>query len=160
MAETRTEGAGTAHAGTEHTYTEDAVAGLVRRLSVAGTRHLGLLAREMGLSLTEVAALHHVAGAGGLTPKQLAGRMLLTTGAVTGLVDRLERTGHLERVANPADRRSVLLRLPPGREDEAMRHMEPFVRGARERIAELDPAQRALVGRFLGELITAMDPPG
>jgi DNA-binding MarR family transcriptional regulator len=34
----------------------------------------------------------------------------LTSGAVTGLIDRLERLGLVERAADPADRRKVLVR--------------------------------------------------
>ena len=35
----------------------------------------------------------------------------LTSGAVTGLIDRLERLGLVERTADPADRRKVLVRV-------------------------------------------------
>jgi DNA-binding MarR family transcriptional regulator len=47
----------------------------------------------------------------GLTPKWLGLELSLTTGAVTALLDRLAKAGHLDRVSNPQDRRSVLLRL-------------------------------------------------
>jgi DNA-binding MarR family transcriptional regulator len=37
----------------------------------------------------------------------------LTTGATTGVIDRLEQHGYVRRVADPADRRRVLLALTP-----------------------------------------------
>jgi len=45
-----------------------------------------------------------------MTAKALAEEVRLTTGAITGIVDHLENAGYVERVENPTDRRSVLIR--------------------------------------------------
>jgi DNA-binding MarR family transcriptional regulator len=44
------------------------------------------------------------------TPGQLAGRLGLTTGSVTAMLDRLARLGYLTRSPDPSDRRKVLVR--------------------------------------------------
>ena|SRR6266540_4545977 len=44
------------------------------------------------------------------TPGRLGGRLGLTTGSVTAMVDRLERLGYLTRSPDPADRRKVVVR--------------------------------------------------
>jgi DNA-binding MarR family transcriptional regulator len=41
---------------------------------------------------------------------ELSGR---STGAVTGVIDRLERAGYARRVADPSDRRRVKLEVTP-----------------------------------------------
>lgn len=45
--------------------------------------------------------------AGPVTPKTLIEALNLTSGAVTGVVDRLVRTGHVERLTDSLDRRQV-----------------------------------------------------
>jgi DNA-binding MarR family transcriptional regulator len=45
------------------------------------------------------------------TAGEIARHTGLTSGAVTGLIDRLERLGLVERTADPADRRKVLVRV-------------------------------------------------
>ena len=45
-----------------------------------------------------------------VTPGQLARETRLTTGAVTGILDRLEQGGFVQRVHDPDDRRRVILR--------------------------------------------------
>lgn len=47
------------------------------------------------------------------TVKQIGEYLQMGTGAMTALVDRLERRGLVERLRNPADRRSVLVKLQP-----------------------------------------------
>lgn len=37
----------------------------------------------------------------------------LTTGAITGVIDRLERAGYVQRTADPQDHRRVLVELTP-----------------------------------------------
>jgi DNA-binding MarR family transcriptional regulator len=79
------------------------------------------MARRTGLGLSEMAALEHLQHPhGGSPPRGWA--VSLSSGAITALVDRLEKTGHVERRPNPADRRSsVVLPLPEDLE-EASRH--------------------------------------
>jgi DNA-binding MarR family transcriptional regulator len=108
------------------------------------------MARRTGLGLSEMAALEHLQHAhGGLTPTELGRRLSLSSGAITALVDRLERTGHVERRPNPADRRSsVVLPIPEGLE-EAGRHLIPVAAELLEKTAELTDEEREAVGRYL-----------
>jgi DNA-binding MarR family transcriptional regulator len=66
-----------------------------------------LAAKRLGLSTTDLHCLNIIESCGGLTAGELATESGLTTGAVTGVIDRLERVGYARRVADPADRRKV-----------------------------------------------------
>ena len=46
-----------------------------------------------------------------LSPGELAGSMMLSTGGTTARLDRLEKAGLVERSPSPSDRRSVLVSL-------------------------------------------------
>ncbi|PSN11509.1 MarR family transcriptional regulator [filamentous cyanobacterium CCT1] len=67
------------------------------------------IAERVGLSATEHKALDLLSRAGPLTAGQLAEATGLTTGAVTGLVDRLERAGFVSRERDSSDRRKVVI---------------------------------------------------
>ena len=74
---------------------------------------------DLGLSSGEINALACMG-------EQTTVRDLVTATAqrpstLTGVLDRLERRGLIERAANPADRRSVLVRLTPGGRAHAAR---------------------------------------
>jgi DNA-binding MarR family transcriptional regulator len=60
-----------------------------------------------------------------LTAGQLAELTGLTTGAVTGVLDRLEGAGFVRRDRDPRDRRRVIVRLVP----EAMARVRPLFMG-------------------------------
>lgn len=55
---------------------------------------------------------------GPVTPGRLAELTGLTTGAITGVLDRLESGGFVAREPDPADRRRIIVRLLPGRVPE------------------------------------------
>jgi DNA-binding MarR family transcriptional regulator len=66
------------------------------------------------LSFVEYSVLRLLARAGAahqLSPSRLAEQVVRTTGAVTKILDRLERRGLLERVPDPTDRRALLVGL-------------------------------------------------
>lgn len=65
----------------------------------------------LGINRSDNTALDLIDRAGRLTAGQLARELGLTTGAVTALIDRLEKLGYLRRVPDPGDRRRVLLEL-------------------------------------------------
>jgi DNA-binding MarR family transcriptional regulator len=58
-----------------------------------------------------LATLRRAAGPEGLSPGRLTSALMLTSGGMTGRLDRLERAGHLVRTPDPADRRALLVRL-------------------------------------------------
>lgn len=66
-----------------------------------------------GLNATDSRLVFFLAAADGegVTPKQAGEYLELSTGAMTSLIDRLERRGHIERRPNPDDRRSILVHL-------------------------------------------------
>lgn len=72
-----------------------------------------LAAERLGISRTDLHCINAIENAGGLTAGQLAERAGLTSGAVTGVVDRLERAGFARRVPDAADRRRVRLEVTP-----------------------------------------------
>jgi DNA-binding MarR family transcriptional regulator len=66
------------------------------------------------LSFVEYSVLRLLARAGEthqLSPSRLAEQVVRTTGAMTKILDRLERRGLLERVPDPTDRRALLVHL-------------------------------------------------
>jgi DNA-binding MarR family transcriptional regulator len=56
-----------------------------------------------------------------LSPSALAQRAGLHPATVTGILDRLERGGWIDRDRHPSDRRGVVLRVAPGRGAEILR---------------------------------------
>lgn len=65
-----------------------------------------LAAHEISLGQFDILATLRRAGAG-LTPTQLMQSVVLSSGAMTSRLDRLEEAGWLKREADPADRRGV-----------------------------------------------------
>ena len=72
-----------------------------------------LAAERLGLNRTDLHAINTIENSGGLTAGELAAATGLTTGAVTGVIDRLERAGYARRVPDPADRRRVRVEVTP-----------------------------------------------
>ena len=82
---------------------------LHRELAMAVVAFHEMVARRMDMTAAERKCAGILCDLGVATPRQLAEATGLTTGAITGIVDRLERAGFAERRPNPADRRSVLV---------------------------------------------------
>ena len=68
------------------------------------------VADRVGMNPTDLESLDMLARNGPMTAGRLAEMTGLTTGAITGLVDRLERRGYARREPHPTDRRSVIVK--------------------------------------------------
>ena len=71
------------------------------------------LAAHHGLTLTQLIVLGHVYHLGPCPMSELKRELEVTTGAVTGLVDRLERMGMVSRTPSQQDRRVVNVAMTP-----------------------------------------------
>jgi DNA-binding MarR family transcriptional regulator len=81
----------------------------VQRSGTLTVLHTNAVASEVGLSATEFEAMDIIRQYHPMSAGKLSLYCGLTTGAITGIVDRLERAGFARRRIDPADRRRVLL---------------------------------------------------
>jgi len=133
------------------TSTSCAPPNLGRELATAVILFHETLARRAGPSAAESRCLGVLGQLGLATAGQLATATGLTTGAITGIVDRLEKAGYARREPNPKDRRSVLIRaLPHPRLGETL---EPAYQKLRDAMASVEagftPAELGVVTRYL-----------
>jgi len=87
------------------------MAAALQRFGLERDRLRAALASQGGISPAELDALEHLEADGPLTQRELGERLWLTSGAITMLVDRLERGGWVRRRPHPADRRYTLVEL-------------------------------------------------
>ncbi|MET9403226.1 MarR family winged helix-turn-helix transcriptional regulator [Kitasatospora sp. NPDC002965] len=117
-------------------------------------------AAASGLHTTDVQALLAVMRAapgpggdpGGITPGRLGEELGLSSGAVTAVLDRLERAGHVRRTRDAADRRLVVVHYLPGAGRMAAEWFAPVARRTEEVRGEFTPDELAAVARFLGRI--------
>jgi len=72
-----------------------------------------IAAECLGVSATDLHCLNIIESRSGLTAGELSTESGLTTGAVTAVIDRLDRAGYARRVADERDRRKVLVEVTP-----------------------------------------------
>lgn len=82
---------------------------LGRELSTAVVMFHEAVASRLGLSATEWRCWGLLEKNGPSTAGRLAELSGFTTGAITGIVDRLEKAGYVRRKRHPTDRRSVVI---------------------------------------------------
>lgn len=128
------------------------------RLRSENSRALDVLAARLGITATDIRALFFIGTADDITPKRVAEHLGLTTGAMTSLVDRIERIGLVERRPHPTDRRSLLLHATPAGRAAAgsAGHLYITAFGAALEGEDLDAAAR-LFGRLADELSAGAD---
>lgn len=68
-----------------------------------------LVCQLLGINRTDARCLDILEQEGSMSAGQLAQESRLTTGAITAVIDRLERAGYARRVPDPGDRRRVLV---------------------------------------------------
>ncbi len=112
-------------------------------------RYAVATAKRMGLEASELAALEHLQAAGPMMLGRLGERLSMSPGAVTALVDRLERKGYVERIPNPKDRRSALVRETEAGLGESLEHLWPYIEEMREIEGRFSEGERAVIARFL-----------
>src|SRR5215471_5913595 len=128
---------------------EDIVGRLTRRHSTAVVLFHHAVAERLGLGPTDHKCLDVLRERGAMAGSDLAAITGLTSGAITGVVARLERAGYLRREQDPADGRKQILQL-------ALKHspihevIGPLRRDVTESLESFDAHQLAAIAEFLG----------
>jgi DNA-binding MarR family transcriptional regulator len=117
----------------------------------------GTTASKAGMNVTDAQCVNLLTLDGPMTPGRLAQAMGITTGgAITAVIDRLERAGYVERTRDPDDRRRVIVELVPDAVERISRYLEPITRRTAEVFGPLTPEQLRLllhVARAMNEAL-------
>ena len=112
------------------------------------------VAKLVGLNSTDLECLDLLGLAGATTAGQLATATGLTTGAMTAVIDRLERAGFARRVRDAGDRRCVLVEARL----EKLRRIEMLYRPIAAAVARLNEEygdrQLAVIVDYLSRAVT------
>ncbi len=114
-------------------------------------------AERLGINATDLKCLELAVGEDEITPTRLAELTGLTSGAITGVLDRLERRGIVRREADQDDRRRVVVRVDPARAAEITALYAPFLAATSDLLADWSPAQRAALADYLVGVGSALE---
>jgi DNA-binding MarR family transcriptional regulator len=109
------------------------------------------VAERLGINVSdlECLTLARAAGDSGVTAGDLAAATHLTSGAITGVIDRLERAGLVRRDRDAGDRRKVIVRPTACTEKQVPPLFEPIHRAMTAMWASYSDEQLELILDFL-----------
>ena len=110
------------------------------------------IANVLGLHITDHKCLDLIYRFGAMPAGRLAELTGLTTGAVTGIIDRLEKAGYVRRTDDPKDRRRTI--VEPTRNRKLERKIEGIFMPLHERMHKLLSSYSDSELAFLLDVVT------
>jgi len=136
---------------------EESVLRSIRRITRAIDLYSRKLAASCDLTGPQLACLRQLARAGEAAATQLAAAVSLSPATVTGIVDRLEHGGLVQRARRSEDKRRVIVALTSAGQD-ALRRAPPLLQdGFTHRFRALPPARQSQLDRALQEVVEMME---
>jgi DNA-binding MarR family transcriptional regulator len=117
----------------------------VREATGLGVLFGEMVATRLGINSTDLECLGVIEARGGATAGELATATELTTGAITGVLDRLERAGLVRRRRDRDDRRRVNVVFTDKARAQVAAHYGPLGRAADALVSSYSDAEVALL---------------
>src|SRR5581483_12239226 len=133
-----------------------AVISRISRLGRIFERRLEEVFAEFGLNQSQFGVLAALRRAGPpfcLSPTELYNSLLISSGAMTNRLERLESAGYIDRVPDPEDGRSMLVALTPAGKKLIERVLEPHYQNGRRLLSALSDEERAQLAGLLRRLL-------
>ena len=129
----------------------------IRRIIRATDLHSRRLASEHRLTTPQLLCLRLLTQEGPLTPGTVAKEMYLSQATITGILDRLERRGLVERRRDQADRRKVSIHLTQEGTIAVKQAPLPLHERFASRLEALSAADRDEIERVLAKVVDLME---
>jgi DNA-binding MarR family transcriptional regulator len=107
------------------------------------------VATQYGLNRTDLRCIGILYRRGRVTAGELAEESGLTPGAITTVLDRMERNGYANRVADPSDRRRVMVTSTTATRELGARVYGEVELAGRAQLEQIDPAGAAVIRDYL-----------
>jgi len=129
----------------------------IRRLMQAGELYTKELNKKYDVSVPQLNSLLTLYEYGPLPPSQIANHIMVKSSTVTGIVDRLEQKGLVERLRNSPDRRVITIQLTESGKKLAENAPPPIQHKILDGLKRLSKAEIDLVVRALTKLTNMLD---
>jgi DNA-binding MarR family transcriptional regulator len=126
----------------------------VRAYTASAVLYSQAIADRLGLNATDARCLDLLSRTGPMTAGQLADLTGLTSGAITGVIDRLEKPGYVRRVRDAQDRRKVIITPVPEDELPINESLEVAVRRVEELLGGYSDQELAVIHDFLSRSVS------
>ena len=109
------------------------------------------VAARLGINSTDLECLDFLGRRGPMTAGAMAEEAGLTTGAVTGIVDRLEAAGLARRSSDPFDRRKVVIHAEATRKARICALFQPMEAAILAALASFNERDLEILLKFLSK---------
>jgi DNA-binding MarR family transcriptional regulator len=120
----------------------------MRKASAQGTMFAKTVADRAGISSSDMDCMDFLNVEGRMTAGRLAELTGLTTGAITGVIDRLEKAGFVRRERDESDRRKVFIAPVPERMMEIGRYYTLMQRAMEKQAEGYSDAELKVLLRY------------
>lgn len=129
---------------------------LLREQSTQTVFFHSFIAEQLKLNTTDHKALDVLIKSGEMTAGQLAEATRLTTGAITGVVDRLEKAGYVSRVFDKNDRRRVIIQVVPDTEEKLLPIFQPMMSKTQDILKKYTASELETIADFIENCVKAL----
>ena len=130
---------------------------LIRKLVRARELYTKELIKKYHLSASQLHCILVLHEMGPIPPSQIAKHIMVNSSTVTGVIDRLENKGFLQRVRNSKDRRVITISLTKEGEKLAMHAPLPILEQMVEGLKGLPDQERSQIIQSLQKLTGMLD---
>ena len=115
------------------------------------------MAQKIGVSHTDLKSAEILNETGPITAGELSKITGLSTGSVTALINRLEKSGYVKRERDQLDGRRVMIVPIPERQEQIKSHYQSLSTATKELCSAYNEQELILINQFIEEITKIMD---
>jgi len=142
---------------------DDVIKGIVesiRRLVRAEYLDSQKMSKQYGLTGPQSLVLRLLIKKGALSSADLSRQMYVTPSNITGIIDRLEKKGFVERIRKQGDRRVALITLTQSGHEMGKTIPDPIEKKFVNQLADLDPEHLQILAMAMNQILNLIGTKG
>ncbi|MCR8872218.1 MarR family transcriptional regulator [Bacillus sp. AFS026049] len=115
------------------------------------------MAQKIGVSHTDLKSAEILNETGPITAGELSKITGLSTGSVTALINRLEKSGYVKRQRDQLDGRRVMIAPIPERQEQIKSHYQSLSMATKELCSAYNEQELMFINKFIEDITKIMD---
>ena len=148
----------TVNPGNEHVIKD--IVESIRRLVRAEYLDSQKMSKQYGLTGPQSLILRLLIKKGALSSADLSRQMYVTPSNITGIIDRLEKKGLVERIRKQGDRRVALITLTQSGQKLGQTIPDPIEKKIVNQLADLEPEHLQILAMAMNQILNLIDTKG